>query len=313
MELTDYLQWIQGNIKKTLKVIGDRLQIAYFVYDGAFGNNECLQMVKGCGLPLISKLQCNSALWFPYEGKRHGTGAPKKYGDKVDYGKLSHQYLRKTTLKKGVEEKIYQIQVWHRDFADLLNVTIIQRRRVSDGKVAQVILFSDDLELSWDKMILYYRLRFQIEFTFRDAKQFWGLEDFMNIKQTPVENAANLSMFMVNLSHILARQTQEDHPSMLDLKAHFQATFYLEKILKIDPQIQQVISFEKLQNAMADIGCVHKTQKELTPRNNFSTTRPLSHQENQEKDTRTLGVYKVARRSVRFIADCFKFVTQKAS
>jgi putative transposase len=35
----------------------------------------------------------------------------------------------------------------------------------------------------------YYSLRFQIEFNFRDAKQYWGLEDFMNmgvaLKLTP--------------------------------------------------------------------------------------------------------------------------------
>ena len=26
-----------------------------------------------------------------------------------------------------------------------------------------------------------FDIRFQIEFNFRDAKQFWGLEDFMNL------------------------------------------------------------------------------------------------------------------------------------
>jgi hypothetical protein len=35
------------------------------------------------------------------------------------------------------------------------------------------------LELGYEHMIDYYRLRFQLEFNFRDAKQYWGLEDFM--------------------------------------------------------------------------------------------------------------------------------------
>jgi len=59
------------------------------------------------------------------------------------------------------------------------------------------------LELSAEHLVEYYRLRFQIEFNFRDAKQFWGLEDFMNINQTGVTNAANLSLLMVNLSQVL--------------------------------------------------------------------------------------------------------------
>ena len=65
---------------------------------------------------------------------------------------------------------------------------------------AHVILFTSDLELSYQKVIDYYSLRFQIEFNFREAKQFWGLEDFMNTTETAVTNAVNLSFFMVNLS-----------------------------------------------------------------------------------------------------------------
>ncbi len=63
-----------------------------------------------------------------------------------------------------------------------------------------MILFTSDLELSYQKVIDYYSLRFQIEFNFREAKQFWGLEDFMNTTETAVTNAVNLSFFMVNLS-----------------------------------------------------------------------------------------------------------------
>ena len=54
-------------------------------------------------------------------------------------------------------------------------------------------------------MIDYYRLRFQLEFNFRDAKQYWGLEDFMSVKERPVYNSANLAMFMVNVSQALIR------------------------------------------------------------------------------------------------------------
>jgi putative transposase len=56
------------------------------------------------------------------------------------------------------------------------------------------------LELPYDRLIDFYSLRFQIEFNFRDAKQFWGLEDFMNVSQAAVTNAANLSLFMVDVS-----------------------------------------------------------------------------------------------------------------
>jgi hypothetical protein len=47
---------------------------------------------------------------------------------------------------------------------------------------------------------------YPIEFNFRDAKQYWGLEDFMNVKETPVTKAANLACCMVNIAQILRRQ-----------------------------------------------------------------------------------------------------------
>ena len=71
-----------------------------------------------------------------------------------------------------------------------------------DSALGHVVLFSDDLNLKYDKLFDYYRLRFQIEFNFRDAKQFWGLEDFMNVNETPVANAVCLSLLMV---HALVR------------------------------------------------------------------------------------------------------------
>ena len=70
-------------------------------------------------------------------------------------------------------------------------------------------------------MKLDNHLRFQIEFNFRDAKQFWGLEDFMNLSQTAVSNAANLAFFMVNLSHHLLADFRLLNPDsgILDLGA----------------------------------------------------------------------------------------------
>ena len=47
--------------------------------------------------------------------------------------------------------------------------------------------------MEYGKLIDYYKLRFRIEFNFRDAKQYWGLEDFMNVNKITVDNAVNLA------------------------------------------------------------------------------------------------------------------------
>jgi putative transposase len=89
-----------------------------------------------------------------------------------------------------------------------------------------------------------------IEFNFRDAKQFWGLEDFMNLGEQPIHNAANLSLFMVNLSKVFLAQLEQCRAdsSVLDLKARFRAEKYVLETLKLLPQkpdaflIQQILA-----------------------------------------------------------------------
>lgn len=71
-----------------------------------------------------------------------------------------------------------------------------------------------------------------MEFNFGDAKQYWGLEDFMTIGPTLVYNAANLSVFMVNLSQILRQQVPFLGMSVIDLKVGFQADKYVREVLK---------------------------------------------------------------------------------
>lgn len=66
-----------------------------------FGNNNALQVVRKCGLYLISKLLADSALYFRNDGSYAGCGAPRKYGDKVNYAQLPDGYGR-TAIETGI-------------------------------------------------------------------------------------------------------------------------------------------------------------------------------------------------------------------
>src|SRR5438874_13458971 len=81
-------------------------------------------------------------------------------------------YLKGSSIEKGIETKIYQMNLWHKKFADLLNIVVMVKTNLKTQAVAHVVLFSSDLELPYAQVIDYYRLRFQIEFNFRDAKQY---------------------------------------------------------------------------------------------------------------------------------------------
>lgn len=259
VELKPYLIRIQTMLKKLLTLLGVSLKVVYCVMDGAFGNNNALQMVRQCSLHLISKLRADAALYFPYTGPQQKVGARKKYGSKLDYAHIPDQYLKETTVLDGIQTNIYQMTMWHKLFPDLLNVVIIRKINLKTQACAHVVLFSSDLELAYDKLIDYYRLRFQLEFNFRDAKQFWGLEDFMNVNQTPVYNAANLAMFMVNLSQVLLAHFRPTCPtfSVNDLKAYFRGRKYVAETLKLLPQRPEPIFIDRIFAQIAQIGSIN--------------------------------------------------------
>jgi putative transposase len=232
--LSPFQTQLQGCIRQALNLIGCDIKPDYFAYDGALGNNAGLQLVKQTGLHLISKLRHDSKLYFPYNGEYSGKGKPKKYGERLMLGSLNQENLRSETMEKNIRTRIYQIQAWHKSFPDLLNVVVMVKTNLTTGRSAKALLFSDDLDLAYDKLIDYYRLRFQIEFNFRDAKQYWGLEDFMNVKETQVSNAANFSLFMVTFSQLLLPQiTSLNSESMLDLKTAFRARKYTRRIINL--------------------------------------------------------------------------------
>ena len=249
------LQRIQVALKALLSLIGKVLPLKYLVMDGHFGNFPSASMVTQVGLQLISKLRQDAALYFPYEGTEPHT----KYGDKVIVCKMDARYLKESTVEKNIRTDIYQAKLLNKEFTLPLNVVIILKTNLDTQAQAHVILFSTDLELPYDKLVKFYSLRFQIEFNFRDAKQYWGLEDFMNVEETAVTNAANLAFFMVNLSQILLRRFQQTNPdfSILDMKAHYHGYRYAVETIKMLPEKPDAILLADIFLHIARLGAIH--------------------------------------------------------
>ena len=81
-------------------------------------------------------------------------------------------------------------------------------------------------------------MRCQIECNFRDATQYWGLEDFMHVTPTGVTNAAHRSLFMVNVAYRLRADRRQHTPdySILDVKADCRGSKYVEETIHMLPE-----------------------------------------------------------------------------
>jgi putative transposase len=257
--LTAELELIKNMVLKLLLLNNGHLPLTYRVLDGHFGNNNALQMTRQCDLQLISKLRYDAALYLPYVGPQKSKGTRRKYGDQIDYDQLPAAYLKQTTVEDGIQTCLYQAPLWHKEFPKMLNGVIIVKINLKTGARAHVVLFSSDLTLTYDLLIDYYALRFQIEFNFREAKQYWGLEDFMNVTPIAVTNAANLSLFMVNIVALLLRGFRQRIPQfgILDLKAHFRGHKYVTETIKLLPEKPDPILLAQVFDTVARLGGIH--------------------------------------------------------
>jgi putative transposase len=235
-KLTPDLALLQGMITAITARIAP-VTVKHIVLDGHFGNYPATYAVRETGLHIISKLRHDAAVYLPYTGPKPPRGPMPRYGEKLKYHQLPAEALYHAVIDGDYRVDIYQIRAFNKSFSDALNVVIVIKTHLKTGKRGHVVLFSTDLDLTADQIIDYYSLRFQIEFNFRDAKQYWGLDDFMNVKSVAVNNAVNLAFLMVSLSAVMLRPYRHEQPdfSVLDLKAQFRARRYLDETIKMLP------------------------------------------------------------------------------
>ena len=250
---------IQEWTTKVLARMKGKIAPRYFVLDGHYGNHPSYQMVRQLKLHLISKLRSDAELYLQPTAEQKQDHPKLKYGTRLDYEALPEEAQVSSEVKDGYCTQIYQMRCLHKDFADPLNIVVVVRTHVGSQRRGHVVLFSSDLELEALTLVDYYSLRFQIEFEFREAKQHWGLSDFMGVSEASVTNAVGLSFFMGNLSLHLLGSLRADFPEagVSDLKCWYRGRRYVEETLKCLGELADGIVCERVLERVCRLGLIH--------------------------------------------------------
>ena len=109
----------------------------------------------------------------------------------------------------------------------------------------KAVLFSTDLTLDALTIYRYYKARFQIEFLFRDAKQFTGLTDCQARSQAKLNFHFNASLSAVTLAKLDARQQNGDTASAFSMASLKRRAFNQHLIERISQHLAEGHSLEK--------------------------------------------------------------------
>jgi Transposase DDE domain len=176
-------------------------RLKYLAMDSAYANGPFINGVKALQLDVISKLRQDANLRYLYEGEQKARGARRKYDGKVDFTDFS-RFTWVKQVEAGVD--LYTLLVWHQTLKRTIRLACLVDRR-NCAKLGYVLLFSTDVSQSAEEILRFYKLRFQIEFIFRDAKQFTGLSDCQARNEKALDFHFNASLMALNLAKREAR------------------------------------------------------------------------------------------------------------
>ena len=204
----------------------------YIVADAYFSKLPFVEAILSAGMHFISRLRDDSVLRYKYYGEPTGKkGRPKQFAGKVDVKNLDIHYF---SLDLATEEiKIYSAVVFSKAFKRDIKLAVAVFFK--DGKeVARKLYFSTDLNLEGTKIVRYYRSRFQIEFLYRDAKQFTGLTTCQARSENKLDFHFNAALTAVNLAKhdwITGKYGTSKPFSMADYKTLYNNTLMLERFM----------------------------------------------------------------------------------
>ena len=215
--------------------------IKYHCVDGYYAKKKYIDEVVSLNLHAITKLRSDADCLFLYTGphpKRRG--ARRKYDGKVNFQTLS-RFEDLGPMEDAPHLHLYTAVVWHKTLQRRLRLVVLLNRK-DPAKPRFIVLGSTDPELNGHKLVELYAARFQIEFLFRDSKQFTGLLDCQARAASALDfhfNAALATLNLVRAEDMGMQQGQEPHVfSMASWKQrHFNERLldvFMEK-LALDP------------------------------------------------------------------------------
>lgn len=227
-------------------------EVSHLVSDGYYAKRKFVDSTCDFGLSVISKFRHDANLRYLYTGphpKRRG--ARKKYDGKVQLQDLS----RLTPIPVSKHLTLYTAVV--NSVSLKRNIRLVYVCKRQGTKLLTALLFSTDITLSAEAIYRYYTARFQIEFLFRDAKQFTGLADFQTRSEARIAFHVNASMTALNFLKLEDRLTaQEDADHVISINSWKTRKFnehQLERIIstlgldlsciKLHPHYEDLINY----------------------------------------------------------------------
>ena len=195
--LVDWYRQLLIAIKDKLLPISKNL-----VADAFFAKNTFILPLLEEGFQVVSRLRNDAALWYPTTEKPTGKrGHPRWYDGKIDFANLDPTRCVELHVDNG---HLFGLRAYSKSLKRFIKVAIWYP---IEGRMDKwQIYFSTDESMTARDVINCYRTRFQLEFCFRDAKSYAGLNDCQARDLRRLEFHFNASFSSINLAKVACKE-----------------------------------------------------------------------------------------------------------
>jgi len=203
---------------------------SYLCADAYFSREPFVEGLSKLGIHLISRLRDDAVLYYPFLGGPTGKpGRPSKYDGKVKLDEMDIKHFR--LVQETDDCRVFSATVWVKAFRRKVALVVCESK--DSTRKLRRLYFSTDIELNPITILDYYAARFQIEFLYRDAKQYTGLCDCQARSKNKLNFHINASLTAVNIAktqHWLSLPKEERGPfSMANIKTHYHNELLLKR------------------------------------------------------------------------------------
>jgi len=228
--------------------------------DGYFAKRKFVDAIRTqTSLEVVCRLRDDANLKYLYTGQKQNIpGRPKQYAGNIDVcnidkRRIGHVYTDdQMDLYEGIVYSVglkCEIKLAYRLFYNK-----------TGDRVCHKIFFSTNLERSGHEIVKMYRARYQMEFVFRDAKQYTGLEHCQSRSPQKLDFHFNASLTSVSIAKLIVRngvvKEEKIVLSVPDVKTElynirlatriFSIYGFDPELIKNDRRFLQILNFGKI-------------------------------------------------------------------
>jgi len=244
----DLLVERSGELEKVSKVL---------VCDAYFSKIKYVDKVcNETKFELISRLRDDANLQYKYYGpSRNVRGRPRKYSGKVNVKNIDKRKIKLVYTEEGL--KVYSAIIYSVGLKRDIKLCYVEFT-LSNGKQVNKLFYSTNLNRCAKQILKYYQARYQMEFIFRDAKQYTGLEQFQGRNENKLDFHFNASLTSISVGKAIARKEVEKDVSipisLQDVKTELQNRNMLFRIFSIYRFDHKLIKINKIYKQVLNLG-----------------------------------------------------------